>query len=88
MDTIGFALEEIVGLPSELNGELTKDEDPKWKRRIKICILIVIWLSFFLFVIYQVMATLSSYKNPTWTSYEDFRDEMQFPGVSLYICYF
>jgi hypothetical protein len=82
MDTIGYAIEEWIYVPSEMHEALGSSE-PKWKKRSKLIIVLTLFLTFALFSFYQGWLSYESYKSPAWTSYEEERTTANFPGIPL-----
>ena len=79
MDTIGYAIEEWVSLHSDVKENFAEPE-PGWKKVTKIIISVVLLLSLFVFAAYQIHKSILSYKYPAWSSYEEERNSVTFPG--------
>ena len=82
MDTIGYAIEEMVYLPSEMRDALGSEE-PKWKKRTKVVVFTILGIIFVLFTVYQGWLTISSYRNPAWSSYKSELATTPFPGFLI-----
>lgn len=77
MDSLGYAIEEIVGL-SELKDDL--EEKSEWKRIARITILASVFLVLVAFIGYEVQQMVDSYGNPVWSSYESDESFLPYPG--------
>eukprot|EP01119_Soliformovum_irregulare_P026003 TRINITY_DN9785_c0_g1_i4.p1 TRINITY_DN9785_c0_g1~~TRINITY_DN9785_c0_g1_i4.p1 ORF type:complete len:333 (+),score=53.17 TRINITY_DN9785_c0_g1_i4:41-1000(+) len=78
MDNLGYAAEEIVAqfdLPQDVSGH------PRWRKIWRISLLVICGITFLCFCGYQGWITWQSYHHPTWSSYEEEREQIPFPGV-------
>lgn len=78
MDSLGYAVEELLAL-SEIKDDLK--EQATWKRWSRIVVLTIITLLFLAFCGYQIRNVILSYKNPVWTSGEEDTGIIGFPGL-------
>ena len=84
MDTIGFAIEEWVSLHWDVKENFSEPE-PKWKKATKILISLLLLFGLLAFTAYQIYQSIQSYKYPTWSSREEERSSVTFPGIQKLI---
>jgi hypothetical protein len=77
MDSLGYAVEEILAL-SEIKEDL--QDQPTWKRWSRIVVLSIVTILFLSFCGYQIRNVVLSYRNPVWTSGELDAGSVDFPG--------